>query len=131
MKLLLDTHTLIWAKEDPSSLGKKAMALLGESLQHEILVSSISLWEIAKLHEKKRIQFSTPVLDWLELALASPRLRVIEMSAKIAVASASLPGSFHGDPADQIMVATARLEGATILTKDRQILDYHYVQSAW
>ena len=88
-----------------------------------ILVSDISLWEVATLHSLGRIRLTIPLRDWLEKAVAPPLVRRIGISPAIAAELATLPDSFHRDPADRIIVATARTLGATLLTKDRRIID--------
>lgn len=86
-------------------------------------VSDISLWEIAALHSLGRIQFAIPVREWLEKAVAPPLVRRHGISPAIAAEADALPDSFHRDPADRILVATARILGATLLTQDRHIID--------
>ena len=95
----------------------------------ELLLSAISVWEVSKLIEKKRLTLSVDGASWIESALEEPRLRLCELSPKVSWLSTQLPAPFHDDPADQIIVATARLEGATVLTADRLILKYPHVRS--
>ena len=86
-------------------------------------VSDISLWETATLHSLGRIQLAMPLREWLEKAAAPPLVRRHGISPAIATEVAALPDSFHRDPADRILVATARILGATLLTRDRHILE--------
>ena len=86
-----------------------------------LLVSDISLWEVATLHSLGRIRLTIPLREWLEKATAPPLVRRQGISPAIAEAVAALPDSFHRDPADRILVATARVLGATLLTRDRRI----------
>jgi PIN domain nuclease of toxin-antitoxin system len=97
----------------------------------ELLLSAISPWEFSKLLEKKRIGISYDPEDWMQKAMSMPKLRLVHISPKVAYRSTVLPQPFHDDPADQIIVATARQEGATILTKDKRLLDYVHVESLW
>ena len=99
------------------------------SMQDRIGLSAISCWEVAKLVEKGRLALDRPVLDWLRLALGYPGVELLPLSAEIAAASVDLPGEFHRDPADQIIVATARIYGCRLLTSDRKILEYQHVQT--
>ncbi len=132
MKFLLDTHTWIWWHMKPSNLSQTVLHLISESENYsELLLSSISLWEFSKLLEKKRIGTSCNPEDWLKKALKMPKFRMVELSPSIAYRSTILPQPFHDDPGDQIIVATAREENATILTKDDKIQKYIHVKSVW
>ncbi len=92
-------------------------------------VSAISCWEVAKLVELGRLALDRPVLDWLQAALAYPGVRLLPLSPEVAVGSTTLPGPFHRDPADQVIVATARAHGCRVATSDRKILDYAHVET--
>jgi PIN domain nuclease of toxin-antitoxin system len=106
--------------------------LIGRQRQRdELLLSAISPWEFSKLIEKGRLGISCDPEEWIEQALRMPRLRLAPLSPRIAYRSTVLPPPFHKDPADQIIVATAREEDATILTKDHRILAYPHVRSIW
>lgn len=132
MRYLLDTHTWIWWNMHPEKLSKKVIALFLESEKYEeLLLSAISVWEFSKLLEKKRIGISCNPEEWIDKALETPKLRLIPLTPSIAYRSTSLPQPFNGDPADRIIVATAREENATILTKDRSIQKYKHVRSFW
>lgn len=132
MKYLLDTHTWIWWQMNPSKLSEKVTQLILDTENYdELLLSAISPWEFCKLLEKHRLGISCTPEDWLSLALNMYKLRLIGLTPRIAYQSTVLPQPFHNDPGDQIIVATAREENATILTKDDKILDYKYVKSAW
>lgn len=87
-------------------------------------LSAMSIWEIAMLTSRKRITLSRPVGAWIEASLVEPGPLLEPVSPEIALASCYLPGGFRSDPADEIIVATARVTGATLLTRDRHILDY-------
>ena len=89
-----------------------------------LLVSDISIWEVATLWSLGRIQLALPLRDWLEKAVAPPLVRRQGISPAVAAELAVLPASFHRDPADRILVATARVMGATLLTQDRRIIDF-------
>jgi PIN domain nuclease of toxin-antitoxin system len=132
MKFLLDTHVWIWWNMVPRKLSRKVAAVIGDSdAYEEILLSAISPWEFSKLLEKGRLAISCAPEDWLRTALEMPKLRLVPLSPVIALRSTMLPGPFHDDPADQIIVATAREENATILTRDRRIRSCEHVRSLW
>ena len=88
-------------------------------------------WEFSKLLEKERLGISCDPEEWLSEALDMPKLRLVPLTPKIAFKSTVLPQSFHGDPADQIIVATTREENAILLSKDKLIRKYRHVKSLW
>lgn len=128
--IVLDTHIWVWWVHGDSSLSAAARTFLDASEQTGIAVSAISCWEIAKLVERGRLTLPCPVLDWLQQALAYPGVRLIELSPRICVEAAQLPGTFHRDPADQIIVSTARVLDAPLMTADGKILSYQHVKLA-
>ena len=89
----------------------------------------MSLWEIATLYSLKRIALDLPIRDWFERAVATPRVQRISITPAIAAEVAALPDSFHRDPGDRVIVATARVLGATLLTQDRKIIDAELVRT--
>ena len=124
-KAVLDTHIFIWLMQGSRELSNESIKEIESySQQHTLYLSSISLWEIAMLEERKRIIFHQPCLQWLEQALESPGLSVENISPLIAVESSRLPGDFHGDPADRLIVATARSLQAKLITRDSKIIHY-------
>lgn len=124
MTALLDTHVLIWWLTDSARLSPaQQQVVASSSAASPLLVSDISLWEVAMLHNLGRVRLSLPLRDWLEAAVAPPLVRRHGISPAIAAELAALPDSFHRDPADRILVATARVLGATLLTQDRRIID--------
>ena len=120
---LLDTHVLIWWLNEPGRLSQEQRDVLdkagGDAPLH---VSDISLWEVAMLHSLGRIRLALPLREWLDKATAPPLVRRHGISPAIAAGVAALPDGFHRDPADRILVATARVLGATLLTHDRRIV---------
>jgi PIN domain nuclease of toxin-antitoxin system len=132
MKILLDTHAWIWWHADPGKLSKKALRAIKTHAPNEgILLSAISVWELCKLVEKGRIALSLSPDLWIREALKRHGCRVIPLRPSIAYHSTILPQPFHHDPADQIIVATAREENAVIVTKDGLIQAYPHVQTLW
>ena len=132
MKYLLDTHAWIWWHMRPEKLTRKVKALIADSTKYEeLLLSAISPWEFSKLLEKGRLGISCNPEVWINSALEMPKLRLVPLSPVIAYRSTILPPKFHDDPADQIIVATARAENATILTKDSRIRAYKHIKAFW
>lgn len=130
MTALLDTHVLIWWLQGDGPLSAAQQQVLDAADRDSPLrVSDISLWEIATLHSLNRIRLTLPLRDWLEKATAPPLVRRHGISPAIAAEVAALPDSFHRDPADRILVATARILGATLLTQDRHIVESGLVET--
>lgn len=123
--ILLDTHVLVWAMEGDGRLGSRSGRLIeGAAEDGTLFVSAITPWEIAMLAENGRLALGRDVGAWLGAALALPGIRLAPITPAVAVDSVRLPGDFHADPADRLIIATARELGATLLTADRAILDY-------
>jgi PIN domain nuclease of toxin-antitoxin system len=122
--LLLDTHVLAWRVLSDPRLGKRTEQLIRiASRESRLLVSAITPWEVALLVSKKRINLYRDVMEWVHDALAMPGLTLVGLEPEIAVASTRLPFEIHPDPADRILVATARHLGATLVTADRALLE--------
>ena len=122
--LLLDTHALVWSVEDNPRLGVQAKRAINEAArEHRVAVSAISPWEIALLVSKGRLKLAADVMDWLCDALRKPGISLVPLEPEIAVASTRLPFEMHADPADRILVATARRLGATLVTADGALLE--------
>ena len=122
--LLVDTNTLIWMMEEAPRLGvQTAEALNRAGWENRIAVSAITPWEIALLVSKGRLQLGSDVMQWIREALAKPGVRLAPLEPEIAVASTRLPFEMHADPADRILVATARHLGATLVTADGALLE--------
>jgi PIN domain nuclease of toxin-antitoxin system len=126
--ILLDTHVWIWWVSQLSQLTVQMQQAIQNHQMSGLGVSMISRWEVAKLVEVGRLQLTLPPLNWLEEALAYPGVQLLDLTVPILVESTQLPGSFHRDPADQIIVATARIYNIPLLTGDSKILSYSHVQ---
>ncbi len=132
MQTLLDTHAWVWWVTGDRRLSRAARVAIDRAVARGTLaLSLISLWEVAKKVEKGQLVLDRPVEDWLDLAAMRPDLHVAELTRPILVESCRLPQPFHGDPADQIIVATARDRHAVVITKDERIRAYGHVRSAW
>jgi len=120
---LADTHVLIWWVSERHRLSRGQQRALSEvTPERPLLVSDVSLWEIAMLAQKGRISLALPLREWLERAVAPPLVQRCGVTPAIAAEVAALPEIFHGDPADRIIVATARIHGTTLLTADQRII---------
>lgn len=124
--LLLDTHIFIWLLTGDSNLKKENLSLIEDCINNGFMLclSAISIWEIAMLEKKKRIVLSLPVTKWINKALDKSSAKVIDLSVDIVVDSCNLPGAFHSDPADRLIVATSRVCNIPLVTQDSKILDY-------
>ncbi len=126
--IVLDTHIWLWWAGENSELTDEYEELIRSRQEEGIGVSSISCWEIALLHAREKLVLSEPVLRWLDTALSLPNTILLPLSPRIAVESNNLPGEFHKDPADRIIVATARVYDCPLITYDSKILDYEHVR---
>jgi PIN domain nuclease of toxin-antitoxin system len=132
MPIILDTHAWSWWTTEDRRLSRKARAAIEEGLAGDgLLLSMISVWELAKRVEKKQLVLDRPVREWIAQALSAPGLVVVELTPAILLDSCELPQPFHGDPADQIIVACARHHRAQLVTKDGDLRQYKHVQSVW
>ena len=124
--LLLDTHCWLWAQLGLTErLSRAALtAIRNAESEGNLRISVISIWELAMLEKRGRVALPMNVRTWVEQALGKPGIAVAPLTPDIAIESVHLPGELHGDPADRMLVATARLLGATLLTKDAQLLRY-------
>ncbi len=124
--ILLDTHVWIWLIGGNQRLAhSKSLAVIEKaSKANSLKVAAISVWEVAMLEAKQRLTFPMSCLDWVEQALAAPGISLAPLLPAISVESTRLPGEFHGDPADRILVATARKMGAVLVTDDSRIKAY-------
>jgi PIN domain nuclease of toxin-antitoxin system len=122
--VLLDTHVWWWwitGEPGPSPAQKRILARI--SPEAPALLSDISLWEVATLVSLGRLAVTVPLREWLEHAAAPPLVRRCPISPAVAAAVATLPADFHRDPADRLIVATAQVQGATLLTRDKRIVE--------
>ena len=130
MKVLLDTHVLVWLLNNSDRISAGVHGQIEEAADQDLLfVSAITPWEIAMLVTKGRLRLNRDVADWIDAALGLPGIHLEPLSPAIAVASTRLPptrqsGQVHPDPADRILIATARNIDATLVTADERMLDY-------
>jgi PIN domain nuclease of toxin-antitoxin system len=105
------------------------MSTILKSDNYPFYISVISVWEVAKKVSIGKLTLSIPIRDWLVQATRKPFIELIPLSVDIALESTILPGVFHKDPADQIIVASARQCNMTLLTTDRHIISYQHVKT--
>jgi PIN domain nuclease of toxin-antitoxin system len=123
-RFLLDTHTVLWMVEGHPRLGAETGKAMNQAAREDrISISAITPWEIGLLASKGRIELHRDALDWVRDALNRPGVRLATLEPEIAVDSTRLPFEMHADPADRILVATARHLGATLVTADRALLE--------
>lgn len=122
---LLDTHIWIaFANGDPTLSKSIRNTINSAAQQGDLYIAAISLWEIAMLVNRKRIILEMPCLEWINRSIDLIKINISPLTPSVAVESCQLPNGFHQDPADRLIVATARTENMTIITRDRQILKY-------
>ncbi len=127
--IVLDTHIWLWWVHDPSQLTKSQAEDL-QQYENDIMgVSIFSCWEVAKLVQLQRLDLPCPLRDWFELALEYPGIHLLQLTPEILIESTQLPGKFHRNPADQIIVATARVHDCPLVTSDGKILGYPYIET--
>lgn len=127
--IVLDTHIWIWWVDGHARLPKHYHDYLQEQEDHGFGVSIISCWEVAKLVEYQRLILACPVEAWITTALQYPGIELLELTPRIVVESSQLPGIFHRDPADQLIVATARVYDCPVITVDSKIRGYPHVKT--
>ena len=130
--VILDTQVWLWWVHDTSRLSKQAALAIKQAEETDgVRVSVISVWEIAVKSELGKLELSMELDQWFRLASGYPNLVVEPVSAQDAIASVRLPGNFHRDPADRIIVAMSRRHGVSLVTSDRLIRAYPHVATIW
>ena len=132
MPTVLDTHAWIWWVTSDRRLSRRARTQIDKALaRNELYVPMIAVWEMAKKVEKGQLALDRPLEEWMETALSADGLQIADMTRPVLIDSCRLPQPFHGDPADQIIVATTRSLSATLVTKDARLRGYPHVRTAW
>jgi PIN domain nuclease of toxin-antitoxin system len=124
--LLLDTHCWLWAQAGQTEkFSRQGRRIIERAAQTgDLRVSVISVWEIGMLEAKGRLDLKMSCAEWVNQALATPGLSLVPLTPEIAIESSRLPGKIHADPADRILLATARITGTRLLTADERLLAY-------
>jgi len=127
--IVVDTHVWVWLADESDRLSDAHREAIQRHRDDGLGVSVMSCWEVAKLVEYDRLRLACPVGEWIQAALSLPEVQLLDLTPTIAVASTQLPGEFHRDPADQIIVATAQVYDVLLITADERILKYEHVRT--
>ncbi|MCA1804394.1 MAG: type II toxin-antitoxin system VapC family toxin [Xanthomonadaceae bacterium] len=131
--IVLDTHTLIWWVNGDDQLSPRARKAIEKELAAagQVLVSAISAWEIAMLVAKGRLTLTMDIDEWLATVESIEGVAFVPVDLDVAVQSVHLPGEFHPDPADRMIVALARHHSVPLITADAKIQAYRHVKTVW
>ncbi len=121
---LIDTHVAVWLAQGDSRIEKRRRVLQVAYEKQRLFVSAISAWEIGMLVAKERLSLPKSPLMWFDELVSKFGLQVIDVNSQIAMQSNFLPGKFHGDPADRIIIATAQSLNSVLITADKAIIAY-------
>jgi PIN domain nuclease of toxin-antitoxin system len=126
---LLDTHVWIWSVDKNPRLDRKFAEIIDLNRKN-LCISVISCWEISMLIAKQRLDLGAPAAEWFKNVISESGIRVLNLTPGIAADAYTLPGKFHDDPADRMIVATARNMECLLLTEDKKTLKYPHVRKA-
>lgn len=130
--ILLDTHIWLWLLHNPNRLSDAASQLIAaEEMQNGLLISVISVWEVAVKVNVGKLTLPLPIADWYQQARTHSGTVIEPLNPLDAIASTQLPGEFHKDPADRILVAIAQRHNIPLVTCDEKILSYPHVETIW
>jgi PIN domain nuclease of toxin-antitoxin system len=126
--ILMDTHIWFWWVQDVPRLSQEHREALGNADPDELYVSVFSCWEIVKLVERNRLNVGLPLEEWFDLALVRSSVRTLPLSLDVVLDVSKLPAGINRDPADQIIVSTARVHGCPLATADHNLRAYPHVR---
>ncbi|MFU8816503.1 MAG: type II toxin-antitoxin system VapC family toxin [Pseudomonadales bacterium] len=130
--IVLDTHALIWWVNGDEQLSARARKAIEKEVgSGQVFISAITAWEVAMLVEKGRLTLTMDVKDWIDTVTAIDGVRFVPVDNEVAIQSVRLPGGFHPDPADRLIVALARRLSAALVTSDAKIRAYKHVKTIW
>jgi PIN domain nuclease of toxin-antitoxin system len=131
--IVLDTHTLIWWVNGDTQLSKKAHEAIEKELSEDgqLMVSAITAWEIAMLVSKGRLILTMDIDEWIKTVASIEGVTFVSIDTDLAIQSVRLPGEFHADPADRLIVALARHYSAPLVSADTKIIEYQHVKTIW
>jgi PIN domain nuclease of toxin-antitoxin system len=130
--LLLDTHVLVWLAVAPRKLSRVAASTIRRATRSDgIGIASITLWELAVLFARGRLQSHGSVESSVERLVTATRVVVKDLTPSVAAIASQLPPDFPADPADRLIAATARAEGLALVTADARILESPLVKTVW
>jgi PIN domain nuclease of toxin-antitoxin system len=128
--ILLDTHTLVWLRAEPTKLSRRAEEAIRTARQGDgLAISAITLWELAWLASHGRLNFSGTVDAFVQKATSGITIRPITI--QVAVLANQFPATYPADPSDRLIGATALSEGIPLVTKDRTIRNFKQVKTIW
>jgi PIN domain nuclease of toxin-antitoxin system len=127
--IILDTHAWLWWVNESEKLAPRAQEIIQGADQ--IGICAISCWEVAMLIAKGRLGLSMDVQVWIDLGLQRPKVILLPLIPEIAVLATRLPGNFHGDPADRLIVASCLVHKAALVSKDKKIQQWGYLDVIW
>lgn len=130
--IALDTHVLIWDALAPERLSQASVQAIANANQHgEIVVSDITIWEIAMLVQKGRLKIETDCQTFLDLVLQANKIRVVPISTQIASLAIAFPKEVNKDPADRLILATSLVEDVVLVTVDRNLRSLSMIETLW
>lgn len=131
--IVLDTHVLVWWVDgEAKKLSRRArQALEQHGKRNELLVSSISFFEITTLERRGRLRFKIPASEWLSQVRRLPEYRIEPLSDEVAERAGQLGDTFPGDPADRMIAATALLSDVPLVTHDEKLRGVDYLKTIW
>jgi PIN domain nuclease of toxin-antitoxin system len=130
--IVLDTHVWVWYINSPDDLSSRALEAIADAKEDSaVYISSISAWEIYMLESNGRLEMKIPALSWVRKCERLSFLKFVPVDNEIVRLAVQLPEEFRPDPADRMIIATSLILGASLVTKDRRILDYEHVQTIW
>lgn len=131
--IVLDTHVLIWWVNGDGQISAAARKAIERELgtDGQMLISAITAWELAMLIAKGRLALTMDLDDWLATVASIEAVRFVPIDNELAVQSVRLPGEFHADPADRLIIALARHHSVSLVTADERIRGYKHVKTTW
>jgi PIN domain nuclease of toxin-antitoxin system len=128
VKVLLDSHTLIWAVDNPTRLGAQAAVVLRDK-SNELLLSAATIWELSIKFGLGKLSLSSPFAPWCNQAITDLGIAVVPITVEYSAAQSTLP-RHHGDPFDRMLVAQALVERVTIVSAD-DIFERYGLTRVW
>ncbi|HMP74554.1 MAG TPA: type II toxin-antitoxin system VapC family toxin [Kiritimatiellia bacterium] len=128
MKLLLDTHIWFWVNDDPVRLGRSCRDLIADP-SNALYWSTVTTLELARLTEQGRLDVGKDLRVWIETGMEAVMANAMEIDDPVALEAYRLPGTFHKDPCDRLLVAQARIHDLYLVTMDDMILNYPHVRT--
>ena len=130
--ILMDTCAIVWDALEPTKLSDAALAAINKADEHNtLIIADVSLWEIAMLINKGRIQIETTAANFINLYLQSRNIVVQSISPEIAELSVNLGAEINSDPADRIIAATSIIHNAQLVTADQNLRNSNLLDSLW